>query len=141
MIPVVFLDSDAIISSLLSSTGAAYACTQSSSIQKYISTLSYTELAVVCKRLKIEQSKLKKLVASECDVSEIPLTNESLQQRYKSFVYDPNDAHIIAGAVATKARFLITYNLKHFNAELIKREFAIIVLTPAQLLQYLRSRA
>ena len=52
---------------------------------------------------------------------------------------DPNDAHIIAGAVKAKAQFLLTYNLKDYKIDKIKKDFGIIVTTPAKFLQYLRS--
>lgn len=36
-------------------------------------------------------------------------------------------------------RFLITYNLSDYKIERIKDELGIIIITPGQLLQYLRS--
>lgn len=64
----------------------------------------------------------------------------TIEIEYAKYVNDPTDAHIVAGAVNSKSRFLTTYNLKDFKIELIKREFDIIVLSPGTLLQYLRSK-
>ncbi len=50
-----------------------------------------------------------------------------------------NDAHIVLGAKQAKGKFLVTYNIKHFLVEKIREDVGIIVLTPAFLLQYLRS--
>ncbi len=56
-----------------------------------------------------------------------------------SDVIDPNDAHILAGSKTAKAKFLVSYNIKHFMVDKIAEELKIVVLTPAKFLQYLRS--
>lgn len=45
----------------------------------------------------------------------------------------------MAGAVEIKAKFLLTYNIRHFQRQKISEDFGIVVFTPAQYLQYLRS--
>lgn len=125
----VFVDSDVVISSLISSTGAAFKLINSEQgITKIISNLSVKELKIVTVRLSITK----------------PLPHFSIQKikklnEYVTYSTDPNDAHIIAGAHQSGARFIITYNMKHYKSELIKRELNIILLTPGVFLQYLRS--
>ncbi|OGD87693.1 hypothetical protein A2936_02125 [Candidatus Uhrbacteria bacterium RIFCSPLOWO2_01_FULL_47_25] len=127
-----FLDSDVIISSLLSSTGAAYLLTRQKSAVKYISNLSVKEIHIVARRLAINSSIVDKLLRRFKLVR--------LKKDFgKDYVNDPHDQHVISGAVTAKARFLLTYNLKHFKVEKIKRDFNILVYQPAQFLQYLRS--
>jgi len=63
----------------------------------------------------------------------------SLKKIYGGYVSDIKDIHIVAGAVISKADFLISYNLKHYHQDKIKQDFKIILLTPARFLQYLRS--
>ena len=63
-----------------------------------------------------------------------------LKTKYGQFVFDYNDAHIVAGVKESSANFLVTYNLKHFKKDLIKQNLKAITLTPALFLQYLRSR-
>ena len=46
---------------------------------------------------------------------------------------------LVYAAVQAHVRFIVTYNQKDFRSERIKDDFRIIVLTPGQLLQYLRS--
>jgi predicted nucleic acid-binding protein len=62
-----------------------------------------------------------------------------IKSKYKNYVKDVNDAHIVAGAEKGKVRFLISYNIKDYNIEKINEDFGILVMRPAQFLQYLRS--
>jgi len=128
----VFLDSDVIISSLLSSTGAAYLLIHDKKIDKYISNFSVQEIKIVAKRLKINSAKIEKLVKK--------LNIVTIKKPFqKNCVADSNDSHIVNGAITAKAKFLLTYNLKHFKSEKIKRDWNVLVYRPAQFLQYLRS--
>ncbi len=132
----VFIDSDVIISSLLSSKGAAFKLLHETDITPIVSTASLKELRIVCKRLHIADNALETLIQKKCTV--ISLQTKT-QNRYKKYVLDPNDAHVIAGATSAKASFLIFYNLKHFKIEHIKNDLNILCMTPALFLQYLRS--
>ena len=136
--PSVFLDSDVVISSLLSSRGAARFLIKEERIQRYLSTRSCDELASVATRLHIDAKDLAYTISC-CQV--VPLTDptHALMAQYASYVIDANDAHIVAGAVASQARFLTTYNLKHFYIDRIKEDHDILVIPPAFLIQYLRS--
>ncbi|TSC86082.1 MAG: Uncharacterized protein G01um101416_732 [Microgenomates group bacterium Gr01-1014_16] len=124
----VFVDSDVVISSLISDTGAsAQLLKTNNEIKKIISNLSQKELEIVKARLKIDRPlpKLETIIISNI-------------KKYSIYSTDPNDAHIVAGAHQAKARFLITYNLKHYRIEKIKQDMNIIVMTPGTFLQYLR---
>lgn len=135
----IFVDSDVVISSLISKTGAAYFFTQKPNINKFISNISFSEQLEVVKRLKLDREELEKLIKNSFSI--IKLENiDSIKEQYQKYVFDKNDAHIVAGAVEAKARFLISYNLKDFKIEEIKKDFKIIILTPALFLQYLRSK-
>ncbi len=136
----IFADSDVVISSLISSTGAAYLLlNQTHDLKFYISNLSQEELERVADRLNISQSKLETLVKNRLHVKTLNNTVEEAREQYKEYVLDIHDAHIVLGAKEVKARFLITYNTKHFLIDKIKQDFNIIVTTPANFLQYLRS--
>lgn len=133
----VFLDSDVIISSLISSKGAAHFLIHNESeVDYYISTASKTELEKVVEELGLSQERLTELFDQKLGI--IPLKEAEINN-YGDFVTDIYDAHIIAGATACKAQFLITYNLKHYKMDKIKANLNIRVLTPALFLQYLRS--
>lgn len=131
----IFVDSDVIISSLLSSRGAAYILINTSDITRTISTSSLQELHIVCNRLHIPKSRLDALIEKKITV----LSLRKKTKDYQAYVTDPHDAHIIEGAVAAKTSYLVSYNLKHFKSNRIKEKFGILVMTPALFLQYLRS--
>lgn len=135
----IFVDSDVIITSILSNKGAAYRLINTSSVRKIVSNYSFDEIEKVCKRLNLSPTKIKNII-KKCEIIKINLDFKSIKKNYELFVADKNDAHIVKGAIESKSRFLVTYNLKHYKIELIKRKFNIIVLSPGTLLQYLRSR-
>lgn len=136
-----FVDSDVIISSLLSPSGASYLLlhTDKLEIKLFISNISYLELEIVTERLHIEKQKLKLLIKERFTVVELRNSAQQLKETYGKYTNDPNDAHIVAGAEKTRADFLISYNIKHFKMERIKRDLDSIVTTPGNFLQYLRS--
>lgn len=135
---IIFVDSDVIVSSLLSTTGAAYLLLEKTNLTLFISNLSLKELKIVCKRLAISEKELDRLVKTRLKIVNLSQRN-ALKRNFGGYVNDVNDNHIVAGAKIAKARFLISYNTKHFKTDLIKKDFGIILYKPATLLQYLRS--
>lgn len=135
----VFVDSDVIISSLISSKGAAYLLLNKSKLELYISNKSIEELEKSSSRLGINNDLLKNLIKKRFQMIKLKQRDTEIQIGFKEYVLDQNDAHIIAGAKKAKVKFLITYNIKHFNLNKIQKNFNLIVTTPAKLLQYLRS--
>lgn len=135
-----FVDSDVIISSLLSTKGASFFLFNQTKSQFFISSFSVKELAVVIKRLDIEKHKLDTLIEKRLKTVILKETKQKIEEKYHDYVFDQNDAHVVAGAVAAKVKFLLSYNLRHFKKDKIKEDFKIILLTPASFLQYLRSQ-
>lgn len=136
----VFVDSDVVISSLLSTIGAAYLLLQNKTNKYfYISSISKQELERVCKDLSIKKDKLEKLINEKLKIVNVDMQIKDIKSKYGKYVYDINDAHIVAGAIFSKADFLITYNTKDYKIQKIKNDLNIIIFTPAMLLQYLRS--
>lgn len=135
----VFLDSDVVISSLLSDSGAANILVNSKSPDFYISNISEKEIKTVTKRLSIQESKMMNPIKNNLKTVKVEEDLKSIKQKFGGYTTDPDDAHIVAGAASAKVRFLISYNVKDFKAEKIKRSFDIILMKPATFLQYLRS--
>lgn len=134
----VFIDSDVIIASFLSSSGASYYLLhKTETITSFISQYSQKELQVVMQRLDIPSHKLSTL--EKVHVIHIQGSHDEVKKTYSKYVLDEYDAHIVAGAVQAKAKFLITYNTKDFKSDVIKDAFGCIITTPANFLQYLRS--
>lgn len=143
MVKKIFIDSDVVISSLISSLGAAYfLLNEAEELESYISNISQKELSEVADRLKISQEKLKDLLKrrfKKIHIKEIKEDLAEIKLNYSEYTTDPDDTHIVAGAKEAKVNFLISYNTKHFKVDKIKQDFNIVVMTPAIFLQYLRS--
>lgn len=135
----VFVDSDVVISSLLSEKGAAYFLLNKQKDKFTISNLSKKEIKEVADSLEISRDKLQSLIKKKLKTIKLAANLEKIKKDFKDYTSDPNDAHIVAGAAKVKAKFLLTYNMRHFNRQKISEDFGITVLTPAQYLQYLRS--
>jgi predicted nucleic acid-binding protein len=136
----VFIDSDVVVSSLLSTTGAAsFLIQKSNDLTLFVSDISQKELEIVIDRLQIRHSELLSLLEKNFNIISLQYSPHEARDKYCHYVFDKNDAHIVAGAKEAKVRFLITYNIKDFNIEKIKQDFNILVMTPGKFLQYLRS--
>ena len=140
MVKKIFVDSDVVISSLISSSGASYfLLNQAANLECYISNISQKELVEVAKRLKISQDKLKNLLRQRFKKIYIKENLTEIKLGYSEYTIDSDDTHIVAGARQSKANFLISYNTGHFKIDKIKQAFNMTVMTPAVFLQYLRS--
>lgn len=135
----VFVDSDVVISSLISEKGAAFLLLNLPKARFFISNISKVELEKVADRLNLNQNKLQGMVENRLKTIELTANLKKIKKDFKDYTSDPNDAHIIAGAAKAKSKFLLTYNIRHFEKQKINKELGIVVLTPAQYLQYLRS--
>src|SRR3989338_4527487 len=93
----VFLDTDVIISSLLSKTGASFEIVNHPKIKRTISGTVKTEVMAVGKRLKIETQKSEMLLRN-IDLVTLGLDKSDLIRNYQQFLFDHYDAHVVAGA-------------------------------------------
>jgi len=136
----VFVDSDVVISSLISSSGAAFLLLNQSKKHKLlVSNISVKEMRIVVLRMRLGISKLDELLEERLIIIKLKQKAVEFRKTYGNYVTDVNDAHIVAGAVIAKAKFLITYNVRHYKTEKIRSKLEIVILTPAKYLQYLRS--
>lgn len=137
----VFVDTDVVISSLISPLGAAYLLlNQADNLDLFVSNVSVKEIEKVVIRLSLDRKAAKNLLDKRFSIVRLGETIEEVKTTFAEYVLDENDAHILAGAKAAHAHFLISYNVRHFKADAIKEDFKIILSTPANFLQYLRSR-
>lgn len=130
-----FVDTDVVISSLISQKGAAFLLLENKMADFMVSNVSEEEILEVAKRLKISLEKTKLLIKK---LRRVEIKDQTDCERYVS---DPGDTHIIAGARNSNAKFLITYNSKHCKIDKIKQDLGITVLSPAMFLQWLRSKS
>lgn len=82
---------------------------------------------------------LTTLIENNLKVTILLESLSEIKESFKQYVLDENDAHILAGAKTAKADFLISYNVKDFKIDKIKKDLGILTLTPGNFLQYLRS--
>lgn len=136
----VFVDSDVVISSLLSKSGAAHALFDHPNITPVISTYSKKEIEIVIKRLNINSYDFEVKLAKKLEIINMQDNLSEIKKQFVDYILDINDAHIVTGARKSTAKFLVTYNVRHFVVERIRNDFKIVILTPGQFLQYLRSR-
>lgn len=134
-----FLDSDVVISSIISRTGAAYSILISPKYTSFISNYSKSELIKVAKKTNLNIQTLSKIIDKNTKIHNINKPLKLLREEYNKYIKDENDAHIVAGAAEVKVDFLLTYNLKDFQIDRIRSDFNILVLSPGKFLQYLRS--
>jgi len=134
----VFLDTDVVISALLSKTGASYELIKNPKIIKVVSKTVKKEIKEVTKRLNIDSQKTK-AVLKKINATSLNLTKKEVLEEYNKFVFDEKDSHVVAGANRAKSRFLLTHNLKHYRVDKINAKFGILILKPGNFLQYLRS--
>ncbi len=135
----VFVDTDVVISSLISKTGGAYLLLNNTpGVNFWISDFSEKEIIGTINKLNLSQIDWKN-IKNNFKYIKLDQNIQHIRNKYLNFILDKNDAQIVAGTVISQARYLLTYNLKHYQIEKIK-ELNIIVLTPGQFLQYLRSQ-
>ena len=137
----VFVDSDVIISSQLSSRGAAALLLKKQTGQFYGSNMQLEELKSVCEKFKIDFNRVKRLVVDRLQVVDLGNNIAQIKSKWGDYTLDVDDAHVVAGAVKAKAKFLLSYNLRHFKIEKLRRRLDLVCLTPGQFLQYWRSRS
>ncbi len=135
----IFPDTDVIVSSLFSRKGAAHFIINDLKVTKLTTQLSLKETRGVAKRLSLPNKVLAKSFNKEFEITNLHGSPASLVEKYGSYLLDMYDSHVLAGAVITKARFLITYNLKHFKLDVIKGDFGIIVISPGDFMQFIRA--
>jgi len=133
-----FVDSDVVLSSLLSSKGAANFLLNEVDIKLSISNISLLEIERGIVKLNLDKNQLRRLTKNRLKLVELKESTKKIKESFKNYIFDEDDAHIVAGAQQAKAKVILSYNLKHFNRQKIKEDFGIVVLTPAQYLQYLR---
>ena len=136
----IFVDSDVVLSSLISSKGAAYFLLNKVDLNLFISNISIQELERGVNKLDLDKDQLTNLVRKRLKTVKFIKKSNKIKKDFRDYVFDEDDAHIVAGARKAKAKLILSYNIKDFNTSKLKEDFNIAVQTPAQFLQYLRSQ-
>ncbi len=134
----VFLDTNVIISALLSSKGASYKLIHDTKCKKIISKAITEEINEVSRRENIDKKTAWALL-KKTKTTPLFLSKEKLLKVYSKYVFDEEDSHVVAGAYISKSDFLLTHNIRHYHAVRIKNNLGIKVMRPGDFLQYIRS--
>lgn len=139
----IVLDSDVIIAGLISPKGAGNFILKNylslKSIKICTSKQQLKEIQKVLKRPEfIWKPNLKLWKRFQKQTKKARIKENTLSQT-KKFVTDPYDSPILTLAITSKAKFLLTYNLKHYLANKIKENFGILVISPGHFLQLQRA--
>lgn len=138
----IVLDSDVVITGLISPKGAGCFLLTSFLPHRKIKILTskkqIKEIKEVLKRPEFTWTVNEKLWENfnkQAVKIKLPI---KLSSKLTKCLLDPDDIHILASAVAGKAKFLLTYNLRHYHREEIKKELGISVVHPGSFLQFWR---
>ena len=135
----VFLDTDVLISALLSQKGASYKLINDTKFKKIISKTITEETNEVSRRENINKGAVRAIL-KKTKITSLFLSKEKLLKTYSKYVFDEEDSHVVAGAYISKSNFLLTHNIKHYHVIKIKNDLGIKVMRPGDFLQYLRSQ-
>lgn len=134
----VFVDSDVVLSALISSKGASYFLLNEAQLGLFISNISLRELGRGLEKLQLNKKNFTNLIESRLNLVQLK-DLDKVKLEFRDYVFDTDDAHIVAGARKANAKLILSYNIKDFNIPKLKERLKITVETPAQFLQYLRS--
>lgn len=135
----VFLDTDVLISALLSQKGASYKLINDTKFKKIISKTITEEINEVSRRENVNKGAVRAIL-KKTKIIPLFLSKEKLLKTYSKYVFDEEDSHVVAGAYISKSNFLLTHNIKHYHVVKIKNDLGIKVMRPGDFLQYLRSQ-
>lgn len=135
----VFLDTDVVISALLSQKGASFILLYKTRLKRIISKTIVEEVNEVSGRENIDKRSVRTIL-QKTKIIPLSLRKEKLLKTYSKYVFDEEDSHVVAGAHISKSDFLLTYNIRHYHVVKIKNDFGIKVIRPGEFLQYLRSQ-
>lgn len=139
-----FLDTSVILSGLASPTGGSSALFQASKHKQILllTTPYVLEEAVShLDKLSLEPSSLKALMESSI-ITLVSNPTEQMMKKCTPLTADPDDIHVIAGAVASGADVLFSLDKKHIVTQKVRRSLKPMrVFTPKQFWRWVRRNA
>lgn len=140
----VFLDASVILSGLGSATGGSRKLLAAGATKKFkLITSAYILQEVVnhLLKLKIEKSELLK-VLSQKTILVLPNPKEEFIEKFSRVSADSDDAHVLAGAVLSDAKILISLDKKHLLTKAVRKTLKpILMMSPKQFWDWLRKKS
>lgn len=139
----VFLDTSVVLAGLASPNGGSGIILEGgarSTFKLIVTDLIIEEGLRRIRKLKVDESLLKQLVIKNV-INVIGSPADELVDRFSDLTPDPDDAHVLAGAVLAKADVLVSLDKKHILIPgVIKTLEPIKVLSPKQFWEWLRKQ-
>jgi len=136
--PRVFLDASIIVAASISPTGGSFRIFKEASLARFtVATNAYVfdeAVQALQRKYPAALDNLERIV-SWCGIDILPDPPEKFVAKY-IYIIDADDAPVLAGAIKSKARFLITLDRRNFmTATLHKADLPIIISTPKDFFQ------
>lgn len=119
----IFLDSSVILSGLASPTGGSGKVLEAAKQQKlklFTTPLVVEEVTRHLDKLNIVPDKLHRLLSSK-EVRLLANPNEGTIEKFRHVCHDPDDAHVLAGAVLSGANVLVSLDKKHILTARVRK--------------------
>jgi len=131
----VFLDASVILSGLASATGGSrkiLVAGKAKKLKLLTSVYILQEVAEHLAKLKIEKRELLQLLSQKI-ILVLPSPEDQFVEKFKPIVTDPDDAHVLAAAVLSGAKMLISLDKKHILTKKVRKTLKpILVMPPKQ---------
>lgn len=139
----VFLDTSALLSGLASPNGGSGIILEAgaeSLFKLVVTDLIIEEGFRQAKRLKIKELLLKQLVVDGV-INVIEAPDDEFINRYAYLTSDPDDAHVLAGAIMARANVIVSLDKKHILTPRIKIALKPMkILSPKQFWGWVRNK-
>lgn len=139
----VFLDTSVVLSGLASPTGGSRKLFEAALVKKLNLLVTYLvveEASRNLEKLDLESSALQKLF-EEGILKLKPNPPEELIRKFDTLTKDPDDAHVLSGAVLSGAQALVSLDKKGIVTSTIKKALRpMLVATPKEFWAYLNRK-
>ena len=119
----VFLDASVVLSGLISSTGGSGKLLKAGAknkIKLVITEKIVLEMVTQLRKVRVQRKTLAHLLSSRT-IRIISTPNEEKIGKFLPVLDDPDDAHVLAGAVVAGADVLVSLDKKHILTPRVKR--------------------
>jgi len=138
----IFLDSSAVISGIISETGAAHALLQLGETEDILLTISELVFNETTRSVARKSPDNLEDVQKEIKKAKIKIVKDPTHAEIQANLYlieDPDDVPILLAAVKAKVDYLATHDKKHFlNDPKVEERAGIKIGTPRDVLNWIR---
>lgn len=138
----IFLDSSAVISGIISETGAAHALLQLGETEDILLTISELVFNETSRSVARKSPDNLEDVQKEIKKAKIKIIQDPSHEEIQANLYlieDPDDVPILLAAIKAKVDYLATHDKKHFlNDPKVEERAGIKIGTPRDVLNWIR---